>query len=323
MNYTTLSYYPIESPEEFIQNLILPIFQIVVTGVISPVFVYVLKRIFDEKWANKTEYIWKEIIQRNRSVKNCQKDFRNLGAKNFWWFMYIYAGFFGGLIFLMAILFLSFFLAKYLSSIDLLDTYFNEHDKELESLFSLCFSTITCVSSLVFLYTSEKIHNYGKSINEENLFRKYNNFINYSLANALAIAVYSLFLYPLLFIILKDEIVHNYLLFNACLSIFSIAIPIFSLYNLYLSKKAYIQRVKSYLNFKYHRTFPYILIRTSVGGEVEGRLADVFSSKYILLSTEKNTEITLLRSIDVLKVNYGKMGSPSKQKKLIDFPEKE
>jgi len=162
-------------------------------------------------------------------------------------------------------------------------------------IFALSLSNL--VSSFVAFVLAIKLQNRVKSINHTKLeleFKHFNNLFIFSIVYSLACA--EIFLVIYVEFLIPSELEFN-LNIVIIMNIITFMFILVSIIGLIISKKRFLDLIKTAFNKKWFKKFPNLCITTLGGVQIDGIVNDAFNTDYIILNKNGNEIIILWSSV--------------------------
>lgn len=290
----------------------------VILIIIVPLILNFFDKYFGYIWRDtferKKEYLWKESVLRNKTAKESFDTYKRIGSNNYFGLLCLYIGAILGSFLTIIVISSSVYFVKNLNEIKVFSGV------SADQLLSLIIPLLILIIELCLIVISNMINSYSKSIQGEKILTKYNSILNLNLSVSSFTALFFIF-FLFLFLPLYGfrSTLGNYFYPSILLFLFDCGFLYITFYSLYLNLKDYKYKIKSYLNKKYGKNYPYVYILTAGNNESTGQVKDIFNPKYIILNNDRTEEIVLWLSIDILKIQEQKISENSSQKSILDF----
>lgn len=290
----------------------------IVILIVIPLILNFIDKYFGYIWQilfeRKKEYLWRENVLRNKTVKESLDDYKNIGSDNHYWPFYLYMGGTLGLFLPKLIIDISFILVGKIIEIEFLASV------NADQLLSLTIPSLMLPVLLILILVSNRINEYSNTFKGENLSVNYNKISNLNFSVSSFTVLFFIVFYILFSPIYKFKTeLNSYLYPSTILFFLDVVLFIVIFYSLYLNLKDYNYRIKSYLNKKYGKRYPYIYVSTIGSNEATGQVKDIFNSKYMILNNNGIEEIILWTSIDIIKIQEQKVSETSLQMSILDY----
>jgi len=253
-----------------------------------PILITVISRIleiefFTNRLIKNKNKIWIKIIRNNKSISQCLYEYNQLkSSMGISQFSLIVLGLFVGI----AAPFLLLFVFGILKNVIQFDYSF---------IFALSLSNL--ISSFVAFVLAIQLKNRVESINHTKLeleFKHFNNLFIFSI-------FYSLTLAEIILVVYVEFLIPSELEFNLnnvmIMNIITFMFILVSIIGLIISKRRFLDLIKTAFNKKWFEKFPNLCITTSGGVQIDGIVNDAFNTDYIILNKKGNEIIILWSSV--------------------------
>ena len=253
-----------------------------------PILITVISRIleiqFFTNWLIKNKNkIWIKIIRNNKSISQCLYEYNQLkSSMGISQFSLIVLGLFVGI----AAPFLFLFVFGILKNVIQFD---------YSLIFALSLSNL--ISSFVAFVLAIQLKNRVGFINHTKLeleFKHFNNLFIFSIIYSLTFA--EIFLVAYVKFLIPSELEFN-LNIVMIMNIITFMFILVSIIGLIISKRRFLDLIKTAFNKKWFKKFPNLCITTSGGVQIDGIVNDAFNTDYIILNKNGNEIIILWSSV--------------------------